>query len=864
MSKKNLIIMLVVLAAAVAGLLRADSFRTVVLREVLGASTALGGRFDALASRLDQLGLNRSENPVHLQQPIEGDFRIELMQRFANQGVISVIEPGGQALAAELDNTLVAMFRHEARIPFGLSVSRRREVDRTVFDVLFVNQLDRPLEDVSVQLVASIMEGPVEALSQPALASGPLRHTVRLLPEKYGASVIGSVAAHQELHTTVATVDGDIPAQSAPHFYLIVTYQGEGGVRAVLSDPERGPQPRNAERQIDDTSECYDKEPATLVDTDAVTCNWDDCQYIRGRKILVQTDEFVARKDIDRNGIGYDSFVSIHDIGTGQSRLLTKGFIWHTRDDLAAISTEQGIRILRISDESIGPPQQLTDVRVQDPWAFGFAYEGSVGEDLNGDGVLDDDVLQAYDTRTGVWTNTGFEASEVETSNRAVWLSTLESGRGGIGVDLNSDGDYSDRVLRYIPFDGSNLGTEAVNTRVAIEQIYSASEDVAYCGSPRPNFLDALLYQIRTDTAESFSRTSLALHGTKAAIRTAESGRIVVRDFATGESVDLGEHPMSVAVLDDAGVTGYQVQPNGWEMRIGFVSFDEPSETRWVGASHWAGFTSSNGVISWHNDVQTDCYPDYGFWMEYHRIKQNKTYRTDLASYKYSHGTATPDLLAINRTGPGSRPRSDLSLPFPERLLSYLLFPCESLDDVVRRLDLSAFDSPASRAQLERELATAVALQHSGRVQATARSACGLYRKLNTPGSYGLAPRSAELLRSCLLSSTIALGLSGDESVCGHVDNCPGVPNPMQDDLDHDGIGGACDVCPSTADPQQLDSDGDGFGDACDACPSLFEFDSYDYEGDGVGGNCDNCLYDSNPDQADSDGDGIGDACDRY
>lgn len=94
------------------------------------------------------------------------------------------------------------------------------------------------------------------------------------------------------------------------------------------------------------------------------------------------------------------------------------------------------------------------------------------------------------------------------------------------------------------------------------------------------------------------------------------------------------------------------------------------------------------------------------------------------------------------------------------------------------------------------------------------------------------------------------------------MDNCPGVSNPDQSDVDGDHRGDACDNCVTVPNSDQMDSDGDGFGDACDNCPMIANSAQANADGDGFGDPCDSCptIADTGIDQ---DGDGLGDACDN-
>ena len=48
------------------------------------------------------------------------------------------------------------------------------------------------------------------------------------------------------------------------------------------------------------------------------------------------------------------------------------------------------------------------------------------------------------------------------------------------------------------------------------------------------------------------------------------------------------------------------------------------------------------------------------------------------------------------------------------------------------------------------------------------------------------------------------------DGVCGDVDNCPALANPLQEAGDSDTVGDACDNCPAVANASQADADGDG------------------------------------------------------
>jgi subtilisin family serine protease len=98
--------------------------------------------------------------------------------------------------------------------------------------------------------------------------------------------------------------------------------------------------------------------------------------------------------------------------------------------------------------------------------------------------------------------------------------------------------------------------------------------------------------------------------------------------------------------------------------------------------------------------------------------------------------------------------------------------------------------------------------------------------------------------------NAVVPGDSDHDGRADDADNCPGVANPLQADLDGDDTGDACDD----------DRDGDGYRNGSDAFPDDPSQRS-DVDRDGIGDARDTCPKAWNPSQADSDRDGEGDAC---
>jgi hypothetical protein len=151
----------------------------------------------------------------------------------------------------------------------------------------------------------------------------------------------------------------------------------------------------------------------------------------------------------------------------------------------------------------------------------------------------------------------------------------------------------------------------------------------------------------------------------------------------------------------------------------------------------------------------------------------------------------------------------------------------------------------------------------------------GLFKGSVTPAPSGsieyfvqsvdMAGNVAMLLNHGLPFELLSSSADSDgDGVKDNVDNCLYRPNPLQLDLDGDGVGNICD----------LNADGDGAYDIFDSFP-LSPTEWFDSDGDGQGNNADldddndgepdvsdNCWLVPNSAQTDTDEDGWGDACD--
>ena len=195
-----------------------------------------------------------------------------------------------------------------------------------------------------------------------------------------------------------------------------------------------------------------------------------------GDRLLIVVEERAQGADINGDGDTADQILFTHDLNTGISTNLAVQVVLNktvasellvflptselaSNTDLNGDGDQQDV-VMVLYDELIGgfvntglplrsssPFQMISDFDLSRDHIAINVRESDAGEDFNGDGDLDDEVVFTYEAGTGVTVNTGLSGNP--------WLGDTQLAVGVFEYsqgmqDLNGDGDMFDQVVHVL------------------------------------------------------------------------------------------------------------------------------------------------------------------------------------------------------------------------------------------------------------------------------------------------------------------------------------------------------------------------------------------------------------------------------
>lgn len=482
---------------------------------------------------------------------------------------------------------------------------------------------------------------------------------------------------------------------------------------------------------------CPPQAPGSVIRTAVRTMGLFNHNHVDGYRIVGQ--ELVPDPQAPFNGTIH---LITHELITGVTRRLAQGFAVR-RGDLAAVYTEEPVvgedlngdgtiddtvvGWVRI-DGKVGASGSThgntgivaDDVTVADPWLLLRVRESDFGGDLTGDGVADDPVLVAFDTRSSRITLVPLAVAgePVAHEGRAM---TRVSERDSGALDLNGDGDVDDTVPVLVELtsgEWSTLGVAASSIAAATD----SDGDLIALGVPewgekRDLDGDGDTWDIVLFTASFASPAAvpmntghavdgrLTVHGTRIFADGWRLG-LSLYDAATGAWTSIV--PWSNVLLEDARADGAEIV---FSVRISAYTYElwswrvDEGEPRFVaGAAHPFVASLRKGRVAWHDDD----YPPPGCpgrapAILFHEIDAGTTMATGRVGSIYTIPSQSGRVLVYNANEIAAGEDLDGNGtidPWIEVIEAFLL-PCTSIDDLRETLAAAGVDVDRYRALLD-------------------------------------------------------------------------------------------------------------------------------------------------------------------